>query len=56
MAAVKRLHKLGWAHTDLHGGNVCVEEQNGQLVVTIIDFGYAVSDSREDKQIDREML
>ena len=46
--AVDRLHDLGLAHLDLHEENVCVEVQEGQVKVTIIDFGKAEFVARED--------
>ena len=46
--AVDRLHDLGLAHLDLHEENVCVEVKDGQVKVTIIDFGMAKFVARED--------
>lgn len=42
LGAVKRLHKLGIAHQDLHSGNILVQEGlDGKLVFRIIDYGFA---------------
>lgn len=43
VGAVYALHGIDTSHNDLHGGNIVIDDKNGKLDLSLIDFGDIVS-------------
>jgi serine/threonine protein kinase len=48
---LKKLHSLGFAHNDAHGGNIMVDTTGGHIKVSLIDFGFARPLSSKDGKL-----
>lgn len=51
-AGLRHIHSRGWAHMDVHAGNVALHCRNKRLVFKIVDFGSAIRlDQRSDATV-----